>query len=70
MHSQTSYLEKLGQRILAEANDLKRTPEALARELGYELSVIKSAISGRADLEVVQKEVQSNLYYIKHTLFP
>ncbi len=54
LNSQSSHLEKLGRRILAEANDLKRTPEALANELGYELSVIKSVISGRADLEVVQ----------------
>ena len=54
LNSQPSHLEKLGRRILAEANDLKRTPEALANELGYELSVIKSVISGRADLEVVQ----------------
>ena len=54
MESQPSHLELLGRRILSEANDLKRTPEALANELGYELSVINAAISGRADLEVVQ----------------
>ena len=54
MDSRSSHLELLGQRILSEANDLKRTPEVLAKELGYELSVIKSVISGKADLEVVQ----------------
>ena len=54
MDSQTTYLEQLGRRILAEANDLKRTPEALANDLGYELSVVESIINGTADLELVQ----------------
>ena len=54
MGSKTFHLERLGRRILAEANDLKRTPEALANDLGYELSVIESVINGTADLELVQ----------------
>ena len=44
MGSKTFHLKRLGRRILAEANDLKRTPEALANDLGYELSVIESVI--------------------------
>ena len=54
MNSQRSHLKILGKRILAEANDLKRTPEALAHDLGYELSVVQSVIDGKADLEVTK----------------
>jgi hypothetical protein len=55
VNNQKSHLEKLGRRILAEANDLKRTPGELANDLGYELTVVKAIISGNADLEVAQK---------------
>jgi len=54
LNSQRSHLKILGKRILAEANDLKRTPEALAHDLGYELSVVQSVIDGKADLEVTK----------------
>ena len=48
--SQALHLKALGARILNEANDLKRTPEALAAELGIESSLVHRVIEGRADL--------------------
>jgi methylphosphonate synthase len=48
------YLQTLGARILSEANDLKRTPEALANELGYPQDQIRSVIAGESDLETAQ----------------
>ena len=42
----TAYTRALGARLLAEANDLKRTPESLAEELGIPLARIQSAIDG------------------------
>ena len=47
-------MQKLGKRILAEANDLKRTPEALADELGYDLSVVQSVINGNSNFDVAK----------------
>jgi len=42
----TAYTRALGARLLAEANDLKRTPESLASELGIPMARIKAAIDG------------------------
>ncbi len=42
------YLKALGARVLSEANDLKRTPEALARELGLSQERVNQVISGEA----------------------
>lgn len=38
--NEPAYLKRLGERVLSEANDLKRTPQALAAELGWEPDVI------------------------------
>lgn len=49
---QAAYLRIVGARVLSEANDLKRTPEALARELGFAQDQIKAVIAGDADMEM------------------
>tara|TARA_Y100001934_G_scaffold217841_1_gene258722 strand:+ start:51 stop:1418 length:1368 start_codon:yes stop_codon:yes gene_type:complete len=46
MQNDASYLKRLGARILGEANDLKRTPEALAEDLGLPFETIQKAIAG------------------------
>ncbi|MFQ5953481.1 MAG: hypothetical protein ACE5JZ_00280 [Kiloniellales bacterium] len=43
------HLQALGARILSEANDLKRTPEALARELNRDPATVRRVIAGEAD---------------------
>ncbi len=53
------YLKALGARILAEANDLKRTPEALAREIGTDLAVVRAAIAGAADAAAARAIIQA-----------
>ena len=40
---------------MSEANDLKRTPEALAIDLGYELNVVQSVINGKASPDVAHR---------------
>lgn len=42
----SAYTRALGARLLAEANDLKRTPESMAQELKQPLSHIQGAIDG------------------------
>lgn len=44
------YLKAIGSRILGEANDLKRTPEALAADLGRNFADVQAIIEGRAGL--------------------
>lgn len=44
-------LRAIGQRILAEANDLKRTPDALAEELGLGCELVRAVIGGLAPPE-------------------
>ncbi len=47
------YAKILGSRLLSEANDLKRTPEIMAAELGLEVAFIRSAFAGETgDAEV------------------
>lgn len=41
-----NYLESIGARILSEANDLKRTVESMANELGLNESHLKNVIAG------------------------
>lgn len=48
-----TYLRLLGSRILNEATDLKRTPAALASDLGLEEARVLEVLSGRADREDV-----------------
>jgi uncharacterized RmlC-like cupin family protein len=42
------YLRALGRRIWSEANDLKRTPEALADETGTAVATVRAVIAGEA----------------------
>ena len=42
------YLKALGSRIMCELNDLKRTPEAAANDLGYDLPILNDILAGRA----------------------
>ncbi len=53
------YLRQLGARILSEANDLKRTPEALARELDLDPGLVRSVIDGEADAAVAEGVVRA-----------
>ncbi|MGY9107895.1 MAG: hypothetical protein ACKVG0_15470, partial [Alphaproteobacteria bacterium] len=46
-----NYLKRLGARILSEANDLKRTPEAMASELGLGADAVLSVMRGESSLE-------------------
>jgi len=52
--SRTTYLRQLGARILSEANDLKRTPEAFAQDLNLAPEFVQSIIAGEQDREVVR----------------
>ncbi|MBT6277739.1 MAG: hypothetical protein HOI95_26840, partial [Chromatiales bacterium] len=49
MSGDDAHLRALGQRILSEANDLKRTPAALANELGIHFDTIMAVIKGDRD---------------------
>ena len=53
------YLRALGARILSEANDLKRTTEALASDLNFPLDRIKAVIAGEADRESAHEVIQA-----------
>jgi methylphosphonate synthase len=54
VNANTSYLKSLGARIRSEANDLKRTPEVLARELGMRGEIVNSVLAGDANIETAQ----------------
>ena len=56
--SDAAYLKRLGARILSEANDLKRTPAALAKELGIPFDTVELAIAGGAEPEAAEKILQ------------
>tara|TARA_Y100001934_G_scaffold283344_1_gene402348 strand:+ start:2510 stop:3883 length:1374 start_codon:yes stop_codon:yes gene_type:complete len=58
------YLKSLGARALSEANDLKRTPEALASELAYNIDTVRSVIAGEAPVATVRQllEDMSRIY--------
>jgi methylphosphonate synthase len=53
--SEDAYLKALGARVLGEANDLKRTPEILASELGFDAAVVDAVIAGQADEHTAQQ---------------
>ncbi len=53
--AEKDYIRALGQRVLSEANDIKRTPEALADELGFEQQLIHDVIDGKCDLTTGQQ---------------
>ena len=50
----SNHLQSLGRRILSEANDLKRTPAAMADEIGIKVKTIEAVIDGRADYPTVR----------------
>jgi methylphosphonate synthase len=52
--AETKHLEALGARILSQANDLKRTPDALAHDLDRDPETIRRVIAGEADLETTR----------------
>lgn len=54
IESELDYLRKLGARVLSEANDLKRTPAALAADLGLTQDAVDRVISGEADVSTAQ----------------
>ena len=54
MTSDTLYLKTLGARIRSEANDLKRTPEALAAELGMSEETVAAVLAGKSDQNTAQ----------------
>lgn len=53
------YRAALGARVLSVANDLKRTPQALADELGYDVKTIRAVIAGRVRVKTVQAVVRA-----------
>lgn len=56
MHQENhSYAKRLGARVFSEANDLKRTPEALATDLHWDLNDIVKIIHGDADPQMGRK---------------
>lgn len=54
VNSNKSYLESLGARIRSEANDLKRTPEALASDLGVGPETVDAVMAGKAEIETAK----------------
>jgi hypothetical protein len=56
--AKNDYIQALGQRVLSEANDIKRTPEALADELGFERQLIRDVIDGKCDLTTIEEVIQ------------
>lgn len=48
----------LGARILSEANDLKRTPDALADEIGLDRALIADVVAGRAEVGLCRDVLQ------------
>jgi methylphosphonate synthase len=48
------YLRRIGARIYGEANDLKRTPQALADDLGQPIDLIEHVIAGEANVETAE----------------
>jgi hypothetical protein len=54
MSSDSEYLRIVGANILGAANDLKRTPEKLAAELGWNFTKVQSVIDGKSDTVTAQ----------------
>ncbi len=47
--TETAFMKRMGARIRSELNDLKRTPEACARELGLDVRDVGDVLSGECD---------------------
>jgi hypothetical protein len=58
---------KIGARILSEANDLKRTPHALALELGYNLDYVLNVLAGNesTDNTIIFAKKMAQIYPVK-----
>lgn len=54
MTENPNFLKLQGAKILAEANDLKRTVEALAKDIGLEPAQVQNVVDGKATWEVTQ----------------
>src|SRR5688572_16732759 len=54
-NARKQHLEALGARILSEANDLKRTIEALATETNWSVEEVRRIVAGEADAESVTR---------------
>jgi alcohol dehydrogenase class IV/mannose-6-phosphate isomerase-like protein (cupin superfamily) len=50
MSNERKYASLVGARILETANDLKRTPEVLAEELGLDEAMVRTVIAGEANV--------------------
>lgn len=57
--SKQNHLRNLGARIFSEANDLKRTPEALAAEIDVDPDTIRAVIEGRASADAAHAVVHA-----------
>jgi methylphosphonate synthase len=68
----SQYLKTIGNRILSQANDLKRTPDALAKEIGIDKEQLTSIINGDSNMEqalgVIDKMVNTYPISIKELL--
>ena len=56
---QRSHLRMIGSRVQSVANDLKRTPEALAHEIGWALDDVDRVIAGAADHDTAKRLVDA-----------
>ena len=54
-------LSKLGLKIIEEANNLKRTKEALAQELNTPLTNLENIIQGKSSLNESKKFIEKML---------
>jgi len=52
--AEQDFLRLLGARVLSEANDIKRTPEALAADLGIDIGHLKAVLDGKADRKAAE----------------
>lgn len=57
--SDKDHLVAVGARIFSEANDLKRTVEALAREIGFDLDTVRAVVEGRAEAGTAESVVRA-----------
>ena len=56
--------KKIGRRIFSEANDLKRTIEALANDINIDHDFMKEIINGQCELEDSYKVIEKWEMYI------
>ncbi len=60
MHdTKSDYLKHLGARVHSGANNLKRTPEALANEVGRDETAVRDVIAGETDFDTARSLVHA-----------